>query len=167
MGYPRRQKGPSLRLLTAAQIGSKRSETCTAVRPGATEAMKGIVNVSMEDSEVASGTVLACAYGENVQRHIAEVYEVDQDSLMLHITHRGRYQNGRFYEKRRRAPHLGLLGGGSPGESRKKPLRPCGTGTFVAYRHKRALRNFWRPTRSRPRSNRELRTAARPAAGRP
>lgn len=85
MGYPRRQKGPSLRLLTAAQIGSKRSVTCTAIRPGATEAMKGIVNVSMEDSKVASGTVLACAYGENMQQHIAEVYEVDRDSLMLRI----------------------------------------------------------------------------------
>lgn len=77
-------------------MGSKRSVTCTAIRPGATEAMKGIVNVSMEDSKVASGTVLACAYGENMQQHIAEVYEVDRDSLMLRIITEDAIKTGTF-----------------------------------------------------------------------
>ena len=167
MGYPRRQKGPSLRLLTAAQIGLKRSETCTAVRPGATGAMKGIVNVSMGDSEVASRTVLACAYGENMQRHIAEVYEVDRDSLMLHITTEDAINTGAF-TKDGGAPLISdYWEGGHRAKAEKQPLRPCGMGTFVAYRHKRALRNFWWPARSRPRSNREPRTTARPATGRP
>lgn len=58
--------------------------------------MKGIVNVSMEDSKVASGTVLACAHGENMQQHIAEVYEVGRDSLMLRIITEDAIKTGTF-----------------------------------------------------------------------
>ena len=60
------------------------------------EAMRSIANVSMGDSEVASGTVPACVYGENMQRHIAKVYEVDRDSLMLRVTTEDAIMTGAF-----------------------------------------------------------------------
>ena len=85
--------------------------------------MRGIVNVSMGDSEVASRTVLACAYGENMQRHIAEVYEVDRDSLMLHITTEDAINTGAF-TKDGGAPLISdYWEGGSPGESRKTAIK--------------------------------------------
>lgn len=85
--------------------------------------MKGIVNVSMEGSEVASGTVLAYAYGENMQRHIAEVYEVDRDSLMLRITTEDAIKTGTFTKDGGAALISDYWERGHRAKAEKQPLR--------------------------------------------